>query len=102
MTNILYLLKPIRPIPDSWPYYDILLGIVVRAPSPEAARVIAGKNAGDEWQYSARWAWEEETGEDPGCLDLYGNPWLDEELTTCEPLTNDGPVGLVLQDFRLG
>lgn len=81
----LYLLKPVDPGAGPWkPWFDKTFGFVVRAGSPERARKIADENAGDE---------NRESG-------FYGHPWLDPALSSCKVLRQDGPEGLILQDFH--
>lgn len=72
----LWLLKPLEPW-DSW--YDKVFGFVVRAESADAARAFAEDKAGEESR------------------DV--KVWLSPELTSCEELTADGDVGVILRDF---
>lgn len=69
----------------SWPFrlYDTYRGHVVRAKDEAEARSMADKTAADENARGAR-------------------PWLDDSLTSCEPLKVRGPRGIVLSDFAAG
>jgi hypothetical protein len=83
----LWILKPVDNLPqsdDPWkPWYDRAFGFVVRAETEEAAREFAHRDGGKE----NRWA-------------MPRGPWLDANYSTCDELTADGEVGVVLQDFH--
>lgn len=70
----LYLLTPV----SRWkPWYDKVMGLVVRAESEDHARDLASSVSGDEG----------------------ADAWRDSALTKCVELTSDGPAGLILRDF---
>ena len=82
----LYVLKPIGFDGDSgalpkgspWqPWYDKAFAFVVRAKDDDGARVLAADQCGDEGH----------------------GVWLDEKLTSCEELTEEGEVEVVCRDF---
>lgn len=91
MTTHLYLLRPMKygtmnrdDYEEShWdPWFDKCFGTIVRAESPQQAREIAHKAAGDESRYNGV------------------KVWLDDTQTECYKLSNDGPTGLVMKDFH--
>jgi hypothetical protein len=90
----LYLLRPIElldPADNPWdPWYDKAFGFVVRAESEEEARRIAQNAAGDE-------KYDRSLTERKAKL---RTPWLDPKYSTCDPLTDEGEPGLIMQDFR--
>lgn len=63
-----------------WPEYDVNNGFVIRAATETDARQLAAGQRGDEG----------------------AETWLDSALSTCEPLTDDGPAEIVLLDFNAG
>lgn len=74
----LWLLKPKSTAPDRWhPWYDKAFGFVVRAETAASARANAATDAGDEGR----------------------DAWTNEEFSTCEELTCEGEVGVVIRDF---
>lgn len=60
--------------------YDAVFGFVIRAPSEESARMQASANAKEE-----------------GIA-----VWLTPDLSTCTPVTTEGPIGIILRDFHAG
>ncbi|HDY89355.1 MAG TPA: hypothetical protein ENH82_14715 [bacterium] len=77
----LWLLKPIDEESVPWnPWYDKCFGFVIRTTTEEKARKIADENHGDENRDTK-------------------NPWLNPELSSCEPLTIMGSEGIVIKDF---
>lgn len=72
------------------PWYDKAFGFVVRAETQERARALAQEQAGDE----KRGAF---LGRKTAATQV---PWLDENYSTCEPLTDDGDEGIVMMDFH--
>ena len=78
----LWLLKA-HPDNERWGY-DCYYGFVVRAVDEKAAREMVP--VGDE---GAGWR-------------NFGNPWLDELLTSCVELTVHGKPEVVLSDFSAG
>jgi hypothetical protein len=62
------------------PVYDVNNGFVIRAETENAARDIASQQRGDEGPET----------------------WTDIGLSTCEELTADGEIGVVLRDFNAG
>lgn len=80
--STLWLLHPVNPSKAPWkPWYDKCFGFVIRANSENEARALADSEGGDE-------------------NDNALHPWLNPELSTCEPLSNKGKPGIVIQDFR--
>lgn len=85
----LYYLKPKSIKLEPWqPWYDKAFGFVVRAESPDEARLIASQNAGEEdntgyYEYNKR--------------EL--SVWCDEKYTECIELTGDGESELILRDI---
>lgn len=63
--------------------YDCAYAFVVRASSEIAARKLAHANGGDE----------NRSGE---------SPWLNARLTSCEPLTARGKVGIIIESYLNG
>jgi hypothetical protein len=92
MSPSLWILRPIRPLAkgdDPWePWYDKCFGFVVRADSEEAARAFADAKAGDENRGKFLNRKTANTS----------NPWLDRKYSTCEPLTEDGEAGVIMED----
>lgn len=89
----LWILRPIEKPEndDPWePWYDKCFGFVVRAETESEARQYAQDNAGDEKRgyFLGKKTANTKT------------PWLDENYSTCEPLTADGDAGLVMCDFH--
>lgn len=80
----LFLLRPKKGLTgddNCWdPWYDCSFGMVVRAKTEIAARMIADANAGSENSSSK-------------------NPWLNKELSTCVELTAEGELEMIIQDF---
>ena len=75
----LFLLQAIEGCEDFQPWYDKAFGHVVRAGNEEEARQFAAGACGNEGREA----------------------WLDNEKTSCEPLTaNGGDAGVVLTDFK--
>ncbi len=72
----LWILKRLTDRPE----WDVNNGFVIRAETENAARGIASQQRGDEG---------------PGT-------WIDTGLSTCEELTADGEIGVVLTDFNAG
>jgi hypothetical protein len=62
------------------PKYDAVFGFVIRAHSPDAARVIASGAHADEGQHV----------------------WEDPALSSCHELTTNGAVGIIMRDFNAG
>ena len=60
--------------------YDVVNGFVIRAPSEESARMQASANAADEGHII----------------------WLDSGRSTCDVITGEGPIGIILRDFNAG
>ena len=60
--------------------YDEMLGTVVRANTPKAARKLAASQAQAEG----------------------ANTWLDDKLSTCEVLTETGKAGVIITDVLNG
>ncbi len=85
----LYILK--RPEDDV--YHDENAGFVVRAPSPHRARKLATEMGGDEVISRLDAA----TGKRE-----VNSPWEDTKKSTCKVLKEDGPEGVVLEDFMAG
>ena len=84
----LFLLRPKEGLTgddNCWdPWYDKSFGMVVRAKTEIAARMIADSNAGAE----------------NGCKDKTSkNPWLDKKFSTCVELTAEGELEMIIQDF---
>ncbi len=67
--------------------YDKAFGFVVRAATEMCARTFAACNAGDE---NPKYRTDEDS------------PWYDVRLTSCEELTNEGAIGVVVRDFNAG
>lgn len=59
--------------------YDANYGMVIRAPDETTARRLANEHASDE-----------------------GSVWINEKETSCELLTPNGSVGVIIQDFNAG
>ena len=81
----LYILRPVYredggiPKGGPWdPWYDKTFGAVIRADSEAEARQLLSS--------SCRGSRE-------------GPAWLDPTLSTCELLTSDGAVGIIIEDF---
>ena len=75
----LWLLRPIKGVTGPWdPWYDKSFGFVCRALSEQEARQYAADDSGDEG----------------------AEAWLDSTLSTCEELSADGELGVVMQDFK--
>ena len=71
----LYLLEPIK----EWePWYDKCFGYVMRAETELDARRLAHYNHGDEGR----------------------DVWLDDTVTKCTELTQDGEQEIIISDFR--
>jgi hypothetical protein len=66
----LWLLKPLRPFTGWAANYDISIWFIVRAENNSEARYFASLRSGDLYTLS--------------------NPWLSEDETSCEVLTEDG------------
>jgi hypothetical protein len=81
----LYLLRPIHNEKDDpWePWYDKAFGFVVRAENEEQARTMANDDSGDEN------GWKKEM-----------NVWLSPVYSTCNELTADGNLGIIIKDFH--
>lgn len=84
----LWLLKPqpdetLKKLPmNPWdPWYGRCFGMVVRAETEQAARVMASENAVDERKKRM-------------------NPWLLPEYTTCVELTSDGDKCVILRNVK--
>ncbi len=93
----LYLLRPLKV----WqPWYDKCFGMVIRANSEEEARKEASNHSGDEdsKSYDGGGFYDDDIGDD---IDVVVNVsvWQNNQLTSCEELTNDGDPGLVIKDF---
>lgn len=73
MRNRLYQLKPILRS-DGWPMFESNIAVLVRAPSEDVARVLAGECAEREGEQA----------------------WLSPHVTTCEEVPVEGDVGVVL------
>ena len=66
---------------DERPAWDVANGFVVRADSPDAARLIAAAEAGDEGRAA----------------------WINPTLSTCDELQPDGDAGcVILRDYQAG
>ena len=78
----LWILQPRDDLGDAnpWdPWFDKAFGFVVRAETEQDARLLAQEKSGDEVrEFSA---------------------WMDARFSTCLPLEQDGPPGIVLRDF---
>lgn len=61
-------------------WYDCNIAVVVRAPSPHAARRFASELRGDEG----------------------AKTWRDASQSSCQRLCNDGQPGVILRDFNAG
>ena len=88
MNNRLWILRPAGDLEakNLWtPWYDKAFGFVVRAADEKEARVLASKEAGDEYD---RYSGEDEV-----------NPWLEEKYSTCQELLLDGSAEVVIRDF---
>ena len=72
----LWLIKAIGGSPG----HDMASGFVIRAGNPNAARLIACNNAGDEG----------------------GNFWMDTKKSLCRMIRRDGRSKLILRDFNAG
>jgi len=71
---------------DPWqPHYDRAFGFVVRAPDAEQARWLAHQAGGNENQ----------------CLEGV-QPWLDENYSRLEELTDEGSSEVLMVNFRHG
>ncbi len=83
----LWILRPRKDLLEQdnlWkPWYDKVLGFVVRAETEEQARGYADKKAEGE--------------NDDG-----DRPWLDPNMSTCNELTPEGEEGVVMRDFARG
>ncbi len=75
-----------RLIPEAKCFHewDTVQGFVVAANDETEARKIAAEHVGSEEYFNG-----------------HINPWLDDKLTTCAPLSRDEP-GLILRDFNAG
>ena len=73
--------------------YDEARGFIVRAASEGGARQVAYDSTIDDYMRDYYEENEIEGGEPR---------WLDESLTICELLTEDGPAEVVLEDFLHG
>ena len=62
----------------NWSSCDCYVAMIVRAPGAPVARMIAASKAGDE---GAR-------------------VWINVGLSTCEPIGDRGPNGVILGDYR--
>jgi hypothetical protein len=82
----LWLLQPKEPGKGPWAGYDVAEGFVIRAETEAQARRMAQEHGGDECSW---WPARHPT-------------WLNEELTTCTPLAEDGEAGVILRDFSAG
>jgi hypothetical protein len=60
--------------------YDCVNAFIIRAASEESARLQASAAARDESPLV----------------------WLEESMSTCEPISIEGPVGIILRDFNAG
>lgn len=79
----------LTPKDGEWvPWYDKCFGLVIRAEDECQAREIAAEHGGDEEIMEYRW---EAKG---------SSVWKNSEVTICEELANEGPVGLILRDFK--
>ena len=88
----LYLLRPVKKLEHNnnpWhPWFDKAFGFVVRAETEAQARELANKDGGDETG-----------GVNHSVYRTGGDPWLDEEFSTCIELTPDGELGVIIKDF---
>ena len=86
----LWILRPKDSAGESpWePWFDKAFGFVIRAENEEEARRMANDNGGDECGPISHSVYR--TG---------GNPWLDADYSTCEPLTDEGDAEVVIRDF---
>lgn len=95
----LWLLRPIDPDAggdNPWePWYDKLFGAVVRAETEDQARLLVSAHAGDEKDYYIFHKDKRKAGK-PRKV----NPWLDPKFTSCEELTADGLVEVIIKDFH--
>ena len=85
----LWNLYPKADAPGYWGY-DCYHGAVIRAKTEEEARKMMP--TGDEADYH----WE-----NFGQVIDY-NPWLDANVTVCEPLTVTGEAEIIITDFHAG
>lgn len=70
----------LRAKQDWDPWYDTMMRIVVAAATAADARQLANANGADEMR-----------GEN-------ADPWLDDDLTTCEELTDQSEARVILRD----
>lgn len=78
--NRIYLLRPINPKSAIFNKRDTNQGFVIRAKDANHAREIAASQYSDEGSAV----------------------WYDYTMTSCEPLSGKGPVGVVMCDFNAG
>lgn len=71
----------LKRIPDR-DRYDVLLDLVVRAPSEEAARTLAQRQAGDD--------------------DYHDDLWLNPKKSSCAVLSARGKSEVIITDFKAG
>lgn len=82
----LWMLEPVDGLkkgenPWGMPYDDKVFGLIVRASDEIEARTLAQAEAGAEAD------------------GFYACPWLDEKLSTCKVLRNEGESGVVIMEI---
>lgn len=85
----LWLLGPMGDIEgeNPWiPWYDKVFGFVVRAENEEEARKLADAQAGQE--------------NFPHWNGVQEHPWLNPQLSMCQPLINEGIAGVILRNYN--
>lgn len=93
MTKKLYILRPVKDLPDGdnpWkPWYDKSFGFIVSASTAWEARRLANDNAGDENRGNFL---GEETAKTK-------SPWLNPVYSSCKLLTPSDKSEIIMQDF---
>jgi hypothetical protein len=91
----LWLLRPRDDLPaergvNPWePWYDKCFGMVIRAESETAARLLAGRQRESFGNYVS---WE-------NACDEGGAAWVSEKFSTCVELSVDGDAEVIMRDI---